>query len=85
MPELFDNNSIEQWVAEGGVEIAERALNHARKLLATQPGQSISPQFSGHRREQKQLHQPATFHPETLQMTVHGQDQPAGRDLPAPA
>ncbi|WP_170369434.1 trimethylamine methyltransferase family protein [Ruegeria arenilitoris] len=34
MPELFDNNSIEQWVAEGGVEITERALNHARKLLA---------------------------------------------------
>lgn len=34
MPELFDNNSIEQWVAEGEVEITERALNHARKLLA---------------------------------------------------
>ncbi|GAA6165722.1 trimethylamine methyltransferase family protein [Pelagimonas sp. KU-00592-HH] len=33
MPELFDNNSIEQWVAEGSVEITERALNHARKLL----------------------------------------------------
>ncbi|WP_170421518.1 trimethylamine methyltransferase family protein [Ruegeria arenilitoris] len=34
MPELFDNNSIEQWVAEGEVEITKRALNHARKLLA---------------------------------------------------
>lgn len=34
MPELFDNNSIEQWVAEGEVEITERALNYARKLLA---------------------------------------------------
>ncbi|WP_170371956.1 trimethylamine methyltransferase family protein [Ruegeria arenilitoris] len=34
MPELFDNNSIEQWVAEGEIEITERALNHARKLLA---------------------------------------------------
>ncbi|MEX0350862.1 MAG: trimethylamine methyltransferase family protein [Paracoccaceae bacterium] len=33
MPELFDNNSIEQWVAEGEVEITERALNRARKLL----------------------------------------------------
>ena len=33
MPELFDNNSIEQWVAEGSVEITERALNHAKKLL----------------------------------------------------
>ncbi|MGI9391094.1 MAG: trimethylamine methyltransferase family protein [Boseongicola sp.] len=34
MPELFDNNSIEQWAAEGSVEITERALGHARKLLA---------------------------------------------------
>ncbi|MDP5219550.1 trimethylamine methyltransferase family protein [Ruegeria sp. 2205SS24-7] len=33
MPELFDNNSIEQWVAEGEVEITERALKRARKLL----------------------------------------------------
>ncbi len=33
MPEMFDNNSIEQWVAEGSVEITERALTHARKLL----------------------------------------------------
>ena len=33
MPELFDNNSIEQWVAEGEVEITERALTHAKKLL----------------------------------------------------
>ena len=34
MPELFDNNSIEQWQAEGSVEITERALKHARKLLS---------------------------------------------------
>ncbi|WP_127112875.1 trimethylamine methyltransferase family protein [Shimia sediminis] len=34
MPELFDNNSIEQWVAEGSVEITERALNHAKHLLS---------------------------------------------------
>ena len=33
MPEMFDNNSIEQWIAEGSVEITERALNHARNLL----------------------------------------------------
>ena len=33
MPDMFDNNSIEQWVAEGEVEITERALNHAKKLL----------------------------------------------------
>ncbi|MEX0280469.1 MAG: trimethylamine methyltransferase family protein, partial [Arenibacterium sp.] len=34
MPELFDNNSIEQWVAEGSVEITGRALSHARQLLS---------------------------------------------------
>ena len=33
MPELFDNNSIEQWKAEGSVEITERALKYAKKLL----------------------------------------------------
>jgi trimethylamine--corrinoid protein Co-methyltransferase len=34
MPELFDNNSIEQWMAEGEKEITQRALEHARKLLS---------------------------------------------------
>lgn len=34
MPDMFDNNSIEQWRAEGSVEITERALKHARKLLS---------------------------------------------------
>jgi trimethylamine--corrinoid protein Co-methyltransferase len=33
MPELLDNNSIEQWQAEGATEITERALNFARKQL----------------------------------------------------
>jgi len=33
MPRLFDNNSIEQWQAEGSKEITERALNYAKKLL----------------------------------------------------
>ena len=33
MPELFDNNSIEQWAAEGSVEITERGLNMAKKML----------------------------------------------------
>ena len=33
MPEMFDNNSIEQWQAEGGVEITERALIKARAML----------------------------------------------------
>lgn len=34
MPDMFDNNSIEQWQAEGSVEITERALKRARKLLS---------------------------------------------------
>ncbi len=34
MPDLFDNNSIEQWMAEGSQEITQRALAHARKLLS---------------------------------------------------
>ena len=33
MPEMFDNNSIEQWQAEGSVEITQRALQRARDLL----------------------------------------------------
>ncbi len=35
MPELFDNNSIEQWIADGSQEITERALKHVHKLLAS--------------------------------------------------
>jgi trimethylamine--corrinoid protein Co-methyltransferase len=34
MPKLFDNNSIEQWIADGAQEITARALSHARQLLA---------------------------------------------------
>ncbi|MGB1249679.1 MAG: trimethylamine methyltransferase family protein [Candidatus Promineifilaceae bacterium] len=33
MSSLFDNNSIEQWKAEGSKDLPERALEHARKLL----------------------------------------------------
>lgn len=33
MPALFDNNSIEQWAAEGEKEITARALEYARSLL----------------------------------------------------
>ena len=33
MPEMFDNNSFEQWQAEGSVETTERALRKARWLL----------------------------------------------------
>ena len=34
MPRLFDNNSYEQWLAEGSTDITRRALDHARKLLS---------------------------------------------------
>ncbi|WP_421856481.1 trimethylamine methyltransferase family protein [Oricola sp.] len=43
MPELFDNNSIEQWIAEGSVEITERALKYARKLLAEYEEPKLDP------------------------------------------
>ena len=33
MPDLFDNNAYEQWVAEGGIDTNIRAINHARDLL----------------------------------------------------
>ncbi len=33
MPQMFDNNSIEQWVAEGSTGITERALRTARDML----------------------------------------------------
>ena len=33
MPEMFDNNAIEQWQAEGSVEITERALITRARLL----------------------------------------------------
>lgn len=34
MPKLFDNNSIEQWIADGSKDITQRALEQARYLLA---------------------------------------------------
>ena len=33
IPQLFDNNSVEQWIADGSREITERALLEARSLL----------------------------------------------------
>jgi trimethylamine--corrinoid protein Co-methyltransferase len=33
MPQLFDNNSIEQWTAEGSKDITTRALERARQML----------------------------------------------------
>ena len=43
MPQLFDNNSIEQWQADGGVEITERALRQANRLLAEYEEPSLDP------------------------------------------
>ncbi len=43
MPQMFDNNSIEQWQAEGGVEITERALERARKLLVEYEEPTLDP------------------------------------------
>jgi trimethylamine---corrinoid protein Co-methyltransferase len=34
MPKLFDNNSIEQWIADGSKDITQRALEQARYLLS---------------------------------------------------
>lgn len=33
MPKLFDNNSYEQWVAEGSKDVTERGLQTARTML----------------------------------------------------
>ena len=33
MPTLFDNNSFEQWQAEGAKDVTERALTMARQML----------------------------------------------------
>ncbi len=43
MPEMFDNNSIEQWEAEGSVEITERALRRVRELLGEYEEPSLDP------------------------------------------
>ncbi len=43
MPEMFDNNSIEQWAAEGSVEITERALQTARQMLGEYEEPKLDP------------------------------------------
>jgi trimethylamine--corrinoid protein Co-methyltransferase len=43
MPELFDNNSIEQWQAEGSVEINERALKRVRDMLGEYEEPKLDP------------------------------------------
>ena len=43
MPQMFDNNSVEQWIADGSVETTQRALNHARKLLSQYEEPKLDP------------------------------------------
>ena len=43
MPELFDNNSIEQWIAEGSMEITRRALDRAERLLRDYEAPPLDP------------------------------------------
>ena len=43
MPELFDNNAIEQWQAEGSAEITQRALNYAQNLLREYEEPTLDP------------------------------------------
>jgi trimethylamine--corrinoid protein Co-methyltransferase len=43
IPKLFDNNSIEQWNADGAKHIKQRALEHARRLLAEYQEPKLDP------------------------------------------
>lgn len=43
MPTLFDNNSIEQWIAEGSKDATQRGLEKARQLLADYEDPSLDP------------------------------------------
>ncbi len=43
MPELLDNNSVEQWRAEGSVETPERATAKARELLKAHEEPRLDP------------------------------------------
>ena len=43
MPRMFDNNSYEQWVAEGEKNVTERALQTARALLDSYEKPALDP------------------------------------------
>ncbi|MER9076653.1 trimethylamine methyltransferase family protein [Mesorhizobium sp. M0904] len=43
IPKLFDNNSIEQWKADGSKDIKQRALEHARHLLGEYQEPKLDP------------------------------------------
>ena len=43
MPELFDNNAIEQWIADGSKDITARALERAKKVLGEYQEPTLDP------------------------------------------
>jgi trimethylamine--corrinoid protein Co-methyltransferase len=43
MPKLFDNNSIEQWIADGEKDTTKRALAHAKRLLSEYEEPKLDP------------------------------------------
>ncbi len=43
MPELFDNNNIEQWAAEGSKDTTARALEKAHKMLKEYEEPALDP------------------------------------------
>jgi len=43
MSEVFDNNSVEQWIAEGSKDTTTRALEQARKLLGDYQEPALDP------------------------------------------
>ena len=43
MSELFDNNSFEQWLADGAKDAATRGLEAARKVLDSYVAPALDP------------------------------------------
>ena len=43
MPKLFDNNSIEQWIADGSKDTTQRAPEQAKALLAEYEEPTLDP------------------------------------------
>ena len=43
MPKMFDNNSYEQWVADGELDTTERALRTARQMLKDYEKPALDP------------------------------------------
>jgi len=43
IPKLLDNNSVEQWEADGARDITQRALEHAKRQLAEYQQPKLDP------------------------------------------